>query len=104
MLEPLATDSGQSAPFVPPPPSICFRARGSNDLGPFLGLGRHERPEVLAEGRTRFRTKLADACYHVRRLERLGDFLAQLREHRLRRLRRSNEAVPGGGIETGKAL
>ena len=42
---------------------------GPDDLGPFLGFGRHERPEVFAEGRARFRPKLANARDHVRRLE-----------------------------------
>src|SRR5262249_52735760 len=100
----LATDKWPAGSCVAPAPSICFRARGADDLGPFLGLGRQERPEVLAEGRARFRTKLADARDHVRRLERFGDFVAQFHEHRLRRLRRSNEAVPGGGTETHKPL
>src|SRR5215813_12143135 len=100
MPETLATDSGQSGPFAPPAPSICFRARGPDDLSPFLGLGRHERSEVFAEGRARFRAKLADARDHVGRLERFSDFVAQFREYRLRRPRRRNEAIPGGGIET----
>ena len=40
----------------------------------------------------------------MRATERFSDFVAQFREHRLRRLRRRNDAVPGGGIETDKPL
>ena len=70
----------------------------------FLVSAAMNVPKSLAEGRARFRTKLADARDHVRRLERFSDFVAQSREHRLRRLRRRDEAIPGGGVETGKAL
>src|SRR5262249_45620916 len=71
--------------------SIRFRTRGTDDLGPFLGLRRHECREVVTEDRARLRAELADTRNHVGRLEDLGDVLAQLRKHRLRRLRRSDE-------------
>ena len=102
MPEPLAADSGQIGSCVARAPSICFRAGGPDDLGPFLGFGRQERPEVFAEGRARFRPKLADARDHVRRLERFGDFVPQSREHRLRRLRRSTRPYQEDASKPGR--
>src|SRR5262249_32612515 len=84
--------------------SICFCARGTDDLGPFRRLRRQERRKIVAEGGARLGAELADARDYIRRSEYFGYFVAQFGEHRLRRLRRSDEAIPGGGFEAGKPL
>jgi len=98
-IDAIAADSGRSAPASFVRLQSAFAPEVRMTSAHFLVSTARNAPKSLPKA-----APGSEPSSRMRATERFSDFVAQFREHRLRRLRRRNDAVPGGGIETDKPL
>src|SRR5262245_13700259 len=70
------------------------------DIAPFVHVGLDERGELLGRAARRVHSLFGEAAPHFAEIERAAELLVQERDHRARRLRRSQHSPPADHLET----